>query len=295
MRNGIRSLVLNPPPTTATTYTLVATKDSRVQSRSVAIQTSAWDGLFELGRDDAAATEFSHEAAADATYYFAGDYSSAGGPVLAQDESLNDDTDTNTQAGQTGSPQIGYPRSLSEADPEITIWFTVPPAKGTPVSDLQVSADVLSVIAGSSHLLQFSLNNQVLNTTTAITSARLIRFTTTGALAELHPGPNFLKIRRIGTTGGASLTFDYLMLEWLPGTLPNVTSITDDPVLGTHTVHWEAAVGKMYRVQKSVDGVAWDSLITGFPTGGATATTLFFEDRLTPPADPRPQYRVVRE
>ena len=71
------------------------------------------------------------------------------------------------------------------------------------------------------------------------------------------------------------------MLEWFPATPPNVTSMTDDPVSGTHTVHWEAAPGKMYRVQKSADGVAWDSLIT-VSRLAVPPPPLFFEDRLTP-------------
>jgi hypothetical protein len=61
-------------------------------------------------------------------------------------------------------------------------------------------------------------------------------------------------------------------------------------------VNWTAAPGKTYRVQKSADsGASWIELTQGFPAGGAAITSLFFEDRVTPWADPVPAYRVLLE
>jgi hypothetical protein len=94
-----------------------------------------------------------------------------------------------------------------------------------------------------------------------------------------------------GTTQGVSATDS-------DGTVTSatITGITDDPVLGTHTIAWTAAVAKKYRVQKSTDGGAnWEDMAAGFPTGGSPGTNLFFEDRVTPFADPRPNYRVLQE
>jgi hypothetical protein len=86
------------------------------------------------------------------------------------------------------------------------------------------------------------------------------------------------------------------MLEYLPGTLPTITGVTDDAILGTHTVAWTAQVAKTYRVQKSTDaGASWQNMASGFPTGGAPSTSLFYEDRVTPFTDPRPTYRVLQE
>jgi hypothetical protein len=105
----------------------------------------------------------------------------------------------------------------------------------------------------------------------------LIQVETTGAIGEIRPGPNVLQLHRTGGSIGGSVTFDYVMLEWLPGTL------------------WDSTPGKVYRVQKSADGVLWENLVIGFPTGGSPGTSQFFEDRLTPFTDPVPQYRVVVE
>jgi hypothetical protein len=87
-----------------------------------------------------------------------------------------------------------------------------------------------------------------------------------------------------------------VMLEQMAGTLPVITGITHDSILGTHTVNWTALTTRTYRVQKSADaGATWTELGRGFPTGGATSTSLFFEDRVTPWTDPVPTYRVLLE
>ncbi|MGI8603808.1 MAG: hypothetical protein ACR2OZ_12540 [Verrucomicrobiales bacterium] len=299
--NGAGSIVLDPAPASTTIYTLTATKAAVTQTRTTTVQVSPWDGLFEAGSDNNSHSDFSHEVAADDNYYFAGDYTSVGGPNQVQNEILNDDTNTDTPAGRTGNPSIGFERALTDADPEFTIWFIVPAAKATPISRLRVTVDLLNAVAsggvtGSTPpAIEISLNGRLVRTETNVTTPRLIQFETTGALGEIQAGPNVLKLRRIATTLNSYVTFDYLMLEWLPGSLPAVTSIVDDPILGTHTVFWDASPGKMYRVQKSADGTTWENLVINFPTGGSPGTTLFYEDRATPFADPRPQYRAVTE
>jgi hypothetical protein len=262
------------------------------------MQVSLWEGLFEAGSDNNSHADFSHEVAADDDYYFAGDFTALGGPNQTQPEVFNDDADTNTAAGRTGDPSIGFERALTETDPQTRIWFTVPPEKGTPVSRLRVSVELLQAISpggGSNHTIEISLNGRVVRTESNVTSPRLIQFETSGAVAELQPGPNVMQLHRTGGSAGGYVTFDYVMLEWLPGTSTTVTGIVDDPILGTRTVYWDATPGGVYRVQKSADGVLWENLAIGFPTGGSPGTALFFEDRLTPLTDPQPQYRVIVE
>lgn len=296
--NGIGSIPVSP--STNTTYTLTATFNSQVQTKPVTVQTTTWNGIFEAGRDDASNAEFSHEVAADDNYYFAGDYTSAGGPNQLTNESLNDDTDTNTAAGRTGNPAIGLERAITEFDPETNIWFIPNPGHVNVTARHRITVDVNSV--GSSgggtqtHTMEVLLNDKLLRTETAINGARLVQFEITGITSGLKTGPNKLTLRRTGGTLAGYIIFDYVMMEYLPGAAAPTVSITDDPILGTHTVAWTAAAAKTYRVQKSADaGATWTDLAAGFPTGGAPTTSLFFEDRVTPATDPRPDYRVLLE
>ncbi len=108
---------INVNPAANTTYTLTATFNTTVQNRTVTVNTSTWDGIIDVGLDNNVNTEFSHEVAADDNYFarvitvWAGRKS--GGEWL-----LNDDTDTNTVAGRTGSPAVGFERAVAESDPE---------------------------------------------------------------------------------------------------------------------------------------------------------------------------------
>ena len=296
--NGTGSF--NVSPAANTTYTLTATYNTLMQTRNVTINTSVWEGIFELGLDNNVNTEFSHEVAADDNYYFAGDYTTAGGPVQAANELLNDDLDTNTEAGRNGNPAVGFERAVTELDPVTNIWFIPNAAHVNVTARHRISVDVLSVgSAGGgtqTHNLEISLNGQLLRTENAINGARLIQFEVSGITSGLKSGPNSLTLRRTGGTLAGFVVFDYVMMEYLPGTPPVITGITDDAVLGTHTVAWTAQAAKTYRVQKSTDaGATWQDMAAGFPTGGAPSTSLFFEDRVTPFADPRPGYRILQE
>ncbi len=281
-------------PGVDTVYTLTATLGALTQTKTVTVATTLWNAAFEAGKDDASAAEFSHEDAADDNYYFAGNYTSAGGPNQAANEVLNDDTNTDTIAGRTGSPAIGFERSVTELDPVMNVWFIPPPATLLPEARIRITADVVSV--SGTNTLEFSINGNVLRNQGFISSPSLVQFEVTGLTSTLASGPNRLTIRRTGSTIGGSTTFDYVMIDTLPGTLPVITGITDDNILGTHTVNWTAASGKTYRVQKSADsGVTWVELIQGFPSGGSPGAALFYEDRVTPFTDPRPAYRVLLE
>ncbi|HWB02100.1 MAG TPA: hypothetical protein VG796_03685 [Verrucomicrobiales bacterium] len=291
---------INVTPAANTTYTLTATHNSIIQTRTVTVNTSAWEGIFELGVDNNVNTEFSHEVAADDDYYFAGNYTSIGGPNQAANELLNDDTDTNTAAGRTGNPAIGFERAVTEFDPQTNIWFIPAAAQADVTARHRISVDVLSVGSGGggaqTHNIEISLNGQLLRQENAITGPRLIQFEVNGITDGMKTGPNSLTLRRTGGTLAGFVVFDYVMLEYLPGTLPTITGVTDDAILGTHTVAWTAQVAKTYRVQKSTDaGASWQNMASGFPTGGAPSTSLFYEDRVTPFTDPRPTYRVLQE
>jgi hypothetical protein len=295
---GVGSVPVSPASTT--TYTLTATFNSQVQTKAVTVQTSTWEGIFEAGRDDGSNAELSHEVAADDNYYFAGDYTSAGGPNQAADELLNDDTDTNTPAGRTGNPAVGLERAVVEFDPETHIWFIPDPAKVNVTARHRITVDVNSVGSGGggaqTHNMEILLNDKLLRTEPPLTGARLVQFEVTGITSGLKTGPNKLTIRRTGGILAGYITFDYVMMEYLPGAAAPAVTVTDDAILGTHTIAWTAAAAKTYRVQKSADaGATWTDLAAGFPTGGAPSTSLFFEDRTTPPADPRPDYRVLLE
>ena len=290
--NGVGSIVVQP--TVSTTYTLTATSPGQTQTKMVTVNATTWNAIWEAGLDNNLRTEFSHEDAADDNYYFAGDYTVAGGPNQLVNEILNDDTNTDTVAGRTGSPAVGFERAVSELDPVMNIWFVPSAALVKPESLIRVTADVLTV--SGSNTLEFRMNDQIIKTQTGITSARLVQFEVTGIGSAMVPGPNKLTVRRTGTTLGGNLVFDYLMLEQALGTLPEITGITHDSILGTHTVNWTPVPGRTYRVEKSKDaGVSWITLIQGFPTGGAPGNGIFFEDRDTRPADPLPAYRVLLE
>ncbi len=289
---GTGSIVVNPVANTV--YTLTATFGALTQTKTVTVNTTTWSGIFEAGMDNASNAEFSHEDTADDNYYFTGNYTAAGGPNQVANEVLNDDADTNTVAGRTGNPALGFERALTELDPVQHLWFVPPPSFVSPEARIRVTADVLS--ASGSNALEFSMNGNVLHTRTGIAGPTLVQFEVTGLTSTMVTGPNKLTIRRAGTTVGGNVTFDYVMLEHLPGTLPTITGITNDSILGTHTVNWTSAAGKTYRVQKSTDsGATWLGLIQGFPTGGSPGTSLFFEDRVTPWTDPVPAYRVLQE
>ena len=289
---GTGSIVVNP--TVNTTYTLTATSGAQTQTKTVTVNATTWNGIFEAGVDNASRAEFSHEDAADDDYYFAGNYTSAGGPNQLANESLNDDTNTDTVAGRNGNPAIGFERTLTELDPILNIWFVPPPAMVTPEASIRITADVLTV--SGVNALEFSMNGNVLHTRNSISGPGVVQIEVTGITSSMVSGPNKLTIRRVGTTLGGNVVFDYVMLEQLPGTLPAISGVTHDSILGTHTVNWTAVPGKTYRVQKSADsGASWTQLTQGFPAGGASVTSLFFEDRVTPWTDPVPAYRVLLE
>ena len=239
------------------------------------VNTTTWSAIFEAGVDNASRAEFSHEDAADDNYYFAGDYTSAGGPNQLADESLNDDTNTDTVAGRTGNPAIGFERALSELDPVMNIWFVPPPAMVKPESSIRVTADVLSV--SGSNALEFSINGNILHTRTGISSARLVQFEVTGLTSTHgHAGRTSSPSAAWEPPLVAMCIFDYVMLEHLVGTLPAISEITHDSILGTHTVNWSPIPGRTYRVEKSTDaGVSWILLAQGFPAGGAPGTGIF--------------------
>lgn len=290
---------VNVTPAVNTIYTLSATFGGSTQTVQVTVNTSPWYALFEAGTDNASAAEFSHELAADDDYYFAGNYTSVGGPNQAANEVMNDDVNTDTVAGRTGNPAIGFERAVTGSDPHQNIWFVPPPASVAPTARIRITADVLSATGTGSpntHTLEFSMNGNVIRSENNITGARLVQFETTGISAGFVTGPNKLTIRRTAGVLAGIVTFDYVMVEYLPGTAPAISAITDDIILGTHTVNWTSAVGRTYRVQKSADaGTTWIDLALGFPTGGALGTTMFYEDRVTPWTDPRPEYRVLLE
>lgn len=295
---GVGSVSVSP--SVNTTYTLTATFNSQSQTKQVTVQTTTWEGIFEAGKDDGSNAEFSHEVAADDDYYFAGDYTSVGGPNQAANELLNDDTDTNTPAGRTGNSAIGFERAVVESDPHTNLWFVPQAGQVSVTARHRITVDVNSVgSAGGSagtHDLQILLNDKLLRTETGITGPRLVQFEVTGLTSGLTAGPNKLTLRRTGGTLAGYIIFDYVMMEYLPGASPPVVTVTDDSILGTHTVSWTSASGKTYRVQKSADaGGSWTDLAAGFPLGGAPSTSLFFEDRITPHTDPKPDYRVLLE
>jgi hypothetical protein len=287
-------------PTANTTYTLTATHNGQSQTRTVTINYSPWEGIFEAGIDNASNAEFSHEVAADDDYYFAGDYTSAGGPNQAAHELLNDDTDTNTAAGRTGNPAIGFERAVAEFDPHTNIWFVPNPAQVNLTARHRITVDVNSVgSAGGgtqTHNMEVLLNDKLLHTRNNITGATPVQFEVTGLTSGMKTGPNKLTIRRTGGTLAGYIVFDFVMMEYLAGAEPPAVTVTDDPILGTHTIAWAAAAAKTYRVQKSTDtGATWTDMAAGFPTGGASSASLFYEDRVTPYTDPRPDYRVLLE
>ena len=122
------------------------------------------------------------------------------------------------------------------------------------------------------------------------------QFEFAGITSGMLTGPNKLTLRRTGGTLAGWIILDYVMVEYLPGAALPVLTLTSDPILGTRTLAWTAAVAKTYRVQKSADGGAtWSDLAAGFPSGGAPGTSLFYEDRVTPHTDPAPAYRVLLE
>lgn len=287
-------------PSANTTYTLTGMFGGQTQAMTVTINVTPWSGIFEAGIDNASNAEFSHEEAADDNYYFAGDYASAGGPNQTANERLNDDTNTDTPVGRTGNPGVGFERALTELDPHQNIWFIPNGAFVDPTARHRITVDVLSVGspggAAQSHNMEILLNDRPLRTETNITGARTIQLELAGISSGLQLGPNKLTVRRTGGTLAGWIFLDFVMMEHTAGAPPPAVTLTADPILGTRTLSWTSAVAKTYRVQRSADsGATWTDLAAGFPTGGAPAANLFFEDRVTPYTDPAPTYRVLPE
>lgn len=286
-------------PATSASYILSATLNGRTQTRTVNVFVTPWLEIFEVGADDTSNADFSHEDAADDDFFLAGNFSSIGGPVSTSPESLNDDIDTTTPAGRTGDPRIGFERAVTEFDPAINLRFIGQPQWSDPTARIRITADILNLSSASgtgTHQLEFSLNGKVVRSENTVTTIRLIQFEITGIAAALATGPNVLTIRRAGGTLAGSVGFDYVMMDWLPGTPPAISSITDDPILGTRTISWTAQTGRSYTIQKSSDGGAsWSTLAIGFPSGGAPSASLSWEDRATPLSQPRPDYRALLE
>ncbi len=286
-------------PATSASYILSATLNGRTQTRTVTVFVTPWLEILEAGADDTSNADFSHEDAADDDFFFAGNFSSIGGPVTTAPEPLNDDADPTTPAGRTGDPRIGFERAVTEFDPAINLRFIGQPQWSDPAARIRISADILNISSASgtgTHQLEFSLNGKLVRSENAVTTIRLIQFEITGIAAALVTGPNVLTIRRTGGTLAGSVGFDYVMMDWLPGTPPAISSITDDPILGTRTIAWPAQTGRSYTIQKSSDGgTSWSTLAIGFPTGGAPSASLSWEDRITPLSQPRPDYRALLE
>jgi hypothetical protein len=295
---GTGTIVVSPTATTV--YTITALFGGQSQTMNVTVNYSPWTEIIEAGADNASHAEFSHEIAADDDYYFAGNYTAVGGPNQVANELLNDDTNTDTPAGRTGNPAIGFECAVTEADPHQNIWFIPNPAHADPTARHRFTVDVLSVGSpgggGQSHNMEILLNDRLLRTETNITGARLVQFEVSGLASGLQTGPNKLTLRRTGGTLAGWINLDYLMVEYLPGAPPPTLTITSDPILGTRTLAWTSVAARLYRVQKSADaGATWSDLAAGFPTGGAPGTSLFYEDRVTPHTDPAPAYRVLLE
>lgn len=294
---GRNSIAVTPASSTA--YILSATLNGRTQTRTVTVSVTPWLEILEAGADDSSNADFSHEDAADDDFFFTGNFSSIGGPITSAPESLNDDIDTNTPAGRTGDPKIGFERAVTEFDPVINLRFIGQPQWSDPAARIRITADILNLSSASgtgTHQLEFSLNGKPVRSENAVSSIRLIQFEITGIAAALTTGPNVLTIRRTGGTLAGSVGFDYVMMDWLPGTPPTISGISDDPILGTRTISWPAQTGRSYTIQKSSDsGSSWSTLAIGFPSGGAPSASLSWEDRATPLSQPRPVYRALLE
>jgi hypothetical protein len=287
-------------PATTTVYTLTASANGQTQTKTVSISVSTWAAIFEAGRDDASMAEFSHENAADDDYFFAGNHTASGGLNQPVDESLNDDTNTNTPAGQTGNPAIGFERALTEADPRLNVWFIPPPPHADPTARHRITVDVLGVGSpaggAQAHRLEIYLNDKLLRAENSLTSARTIQFEVTGITSGLRQGSNRLSLVRTGGNLAGWINLDHVMMEYAPGDAPPAISISKDPILGTRRLSWTSSPGRTYRVQASTDtGASWLDLIGGFPTSGAPGTSLLFEDRTTPHSAPDPAYRALLE
>jgi hypothetical protein len=59
---------------------------------------------------------------------------------------------------------------------------------------------------------------------------------------------------------------------------------------GNFTLRWNAVIGATYSVLRSADLMNWTTLVSGYPTGGATNSTLVFTD--TGASGSRAFYRV---
>jgi hypothetical protein len=287
-------------PGTSTVYTITAAANGQTQTKTVSISVSTWAAIFEAGRDDASMAELSHENAADDDYFFAGNHSPAGGLNQPADELLNDDANTNTPAGQTGNPAIGFERALTETDPRLNVWFIPQASHVDPTARHRITVDVLGVGSpaggAQSHLLEIYLNDKLLRSENSLTSARSIQFEVTGITSGLRPGSNRLSLVRTGGNLAGWINLDHVMMEQAPGDTPPVVTISKDPILGTRRLTWPSSPGRTYRVQASNDnGSTWLDLVGGFPTSGAPGTSLRFEDRSTPHNVPDPVYRALAE
>ncbi|MEZ5304960.1 MAG: hypothetical protein R3F11_30575 [Verrucomicrobiales bacterium] len=179
-------------PAAAATYTLTAERDGIVRTQVVQVQVTDWDLLWVAGTGDLANAEFSPPGQADADYFFAGDFSADGGPILASDEPLIDP-----------DPATGFPGEVSDTAPEIRIHFIVPPEQATPLGRYRFTIG-LSALTGpggvSDHSLQASLNGHVFSEVAGIAQPGIASAEIAGIAGDVRAGANVLVLRR---TGGA--------------------------------------------------------------------------------------------
>lgn len=287
---GVGSLVVTP--TATTTYVLTATNGANTETASVIVSYNPYRVTWLAGLDNGNSDEMSHEAAGDDDYYFAGDYTSVGGPNQPANELLRDDSST---AVIDGNPAIGFERALTQTDALSNIWFILPANRATVNTTYKLTFDVLGMAGGSTHDITFTMNGLGVQTVTGISAATTITLEWSGAVVNPVTGANKVTYNRVGGTAGSYIVLDYVMLEDRTTVPITVGSVTADSILGTRMIYWTGVVGKTYLVQKSEDNTNWTTLGSNFPTGGAAVTAQFFEDRITPLASPQPSYRIFQE
>ena len=95
------------------------------------------------------------------------------------------------------------------------------------------------------------------------------------------PGIAFESFYQAGGGGTAAFWMDNVQLT---GRTNQVSLWPAASPGGVFTLKWNAAPGYTYTVQRSMDLSNWTNLVSGYPSGGATGTSVSYTDTNAPPA-----------
>lgn len=178
------------------------------------------DPVFYIGIDNGNQGEFENEGQADDHYYWEnGNYSAlgTGGGAWAGGQEI--------WKNSVADP-LGFERALTHADTLEHIYFQLSVPEGSPGAEFTFNADLISLAGGSSHDLDFSMNGNVFQSVTGITSNTLVTATFLAEDVGANIGSNVITMDRVGGSSTGWIQFDYVSLDVAPSASPIPEPVT---------------------------------------------------------------------